>query len=145
MLLHPENPVLRYCAEGMNLEASKGKTAAGLLFRKAWELAVSDPEYCIAAHYLARAQNSIAEKLDWDQTALRHARNSSEDLRELYPSLYLNIAKNMEDLGDYPHALQHYETALTYVPFLADDGYGRMISGGIRRGLDRVQQQMRPQ
>jgi len=55
-----------------------------------------------------------------------------------YPSLYLNIAKDYEDLHEFVHARKNYEAALSYAHFLNDDGYGKMIRSGITAGMKRT-------
>ena len=55
-----------------------------------------------------------------------------------YPSLYLNIAKSYEDLKDTAHAVEYYNLARTASAMLRDDGYGKMIKGGIEAGLKRT-------
>ncbi len=55
-----------------------------------------------------------------------------------FPSLYLNIAKCYEDLNDFDNAQKNYEAALSYQSKLPADGYGQMITSGIKNGLARV-------
>jgi rifampin ADP-ribosylating transferase len=55
-----------------------------------------------------------------------------------FPSLYLNIAKCYEDLNDLGNAKRNYELALSFSNLLPDDGYGNMIKGGIKNGIERV-------
>ncbi|HTN16307.1 MAG TPA: hypothetical protein VL092_01405, partial [Chitinophagaceae bacterium] len=115
-------------------------------FRQAWYLAANPLEQFIAAHYLARQQDSTAGKLEWDILALDYARKAGEDnVKAAFPSLYLNIAKGYEDLGAMQQALEHYQLALSFGSFLADDGYGNMVLSGIRAGLERVQTQYKNQ
>jgi tetratricopeptide (TPR) repeat protein len=137
MLIDPENPVVQLCARGMELEGDPLKAAA--VFRQAWQLAVSDADKCIAAHYIARHQDSIAEKLSWDALALHHALLvEDEQIAGFYPSLYLNIAKGYEDLQAFEKALAHYHQAERYAAHLPDDGYAHFIRGGISTGIARV-------
>ncbi|HVX52805.1 MAG TPA: hypothetical protein VHB48_21775, partial [Chitinophagaceae bacterium] len=88
----------------------------------------------------ARHQNSATEKLAWDEQCLALAQSiPGEPVQSTYPSLYLNIAKCHEDLGNKQEALRHYKLASSFEHLLADDGYGSMIKAGIKKGLQRVQ------
>jgi rifampin ADP-ribosylating transferase len=135
MLYDPQNKTVQRCAQGMTLEGE----GRGEVFRQAWDEATTDLEKFIAAHYVARHQPSALDKLQWDKTALGHAQHVPDaQVKGAYPSLYLNIAKDYEDLQEFTQACAHYETALSYTPFLNDDGYGKMIRAGITAGLERT-------
>jgi tetratricopeptide (TPR) repeat protein len=137
MQFDPNNKVIQLCAEGMNLEVN-GKPGDALnMYMQAWNIAVTDEEKFIAAHYVARDQSSIQDKLDWDKTALSCALKAITYKPHL-PSLYLNIAKCYEDLHDYNNALENYKLALSFTSLLANDGYGSMIKAGIDNGLERM-------
>jgi tetratricopeptide (TPR) repeat protein len=112
---------------------------AGNLFLQAWHEAQSDFEKFTAAHFVARHQNSVTDKLKWDQTALQMASNvKDESIKGSFPSLYLNIGKCYEDLNEFELAKKNYQLADSYLPFLTDDGYGKMIKSGVLAGLERV-------
>lgn len=118
---------------------AEGTEEALQLFEQAWKESTNEQEKFIAAHYLARQQNTTAEKLQWDETALRYALQVSDDrIKETLPSLYLNIGKCYEDLHDVANAKRHYELALSFAGHLSDDGYGAHIRRGIQNGLERV-------
>ncbi|HTQ29132.1 MAG TPA: hypothetical protein VMI35_13430 [Puia sp.] len=139
MHFDPDNHVVKLCARGMELEASQDPQKAGDLFMQAWEDAKNDFEKFIAAHYVARHQKTIGDKLSWDKTALHFAQKiGDEGMAAYYPSLYLNIAHCYEQLGDRGNAEKNYQNALLYKDCLPDDGYGRMIKSGIERGLARL-------
>ena len=58
-------------------------------------------EKFISAHYVARHQENIQDKLKWDETALNLAlKINDKNIKGALPSLYLNIAKCHEDLKD---------------------------------------------
>ena len=139
MLFDEHNPIVKLCALGMDYEGQGKADEAAATFRKAWDEAHSDLEKCAAAHYVARHQPGVAGKLSWDETALRHAL-LVDDARICgsYPSLYLNIAKCLEDLNRPAEANEHYRKALSYAHCLNDDGYGSLISAGIRKGIERT-------
>lgn len=139
MQFDPNNHIIKLCAEGMSLEGEGKKEAALQLFEQAWAEASNDFEKFTAAHYVARHQKSIAEKLDWDLLALHHAlKINDEGMKSTYPSLYLNIGKGYEDLHDFESARANYALALSFTTFLPEDGYGQLIKGGILNGIERV-------
>lgn len=139
MQFDPNNPIIKLCAEGMMLEGEGKKEAAADLFLKAWSEAHSDFEKFIAAHYVARHQNTISDKLKWDLAALQHAvKVDEQNISSMLPSLYLNVAKCYEDLGDTDLARANYRNALLNTEYLPNDGYGEMIKNGIARGIERV-------
>jgi tetratricopeptide (TPR) repeat protein len=134
------NPVIKLLAEGMNFEGEGKKEEAIKCFHKAWNTSLTDFEKCISAHYIARHQNTVIEKLEWDEKALNIALTiNEEEIKGLLPSLYLNIAKCHEDLNNYLNANKNYKLALSYLQYLSNDGYGKMICAGIRNGLQRTE------
>ena len=139
MLFDPENPIIKLCATGMDKEGEGRNDEAAALFLQAWEEAKNNLEKFTAAHYVARHQKTIADKLRWDETALLLAlKINNEEIKGTYPSLYLNIAKGYEDLKEPEKAKKNYQLALSHSKSLADDGYGKMIKLGIKRGIERV-------
>jgi len=117
---------------------------AKLLFLQAWSEASTDLEKFAAAHYVARHQASVQEKLNWDETALTFAlKINDEGMKANYPSLYLNIAKCYEDLEDFDKAQKNYRLALSYVEHLVVNGYGQMIRSGIENGIKRLSENYR--
>lgn len=139
MLFDPENPVNKLCAQGMMLEGEGKPSEAAALFTQAWNEATNDVEKFTAAHYVARHQNSIAGKLQWNEIALKFALAVNDDsARASYPSLYLNIAKGYEDLDDFGKAHENYLLALDATTALPNDGYSNMIRAGINNGIERV-------
>lgn len=139
MQFDPENKINKLCIEGMDLESQGKNEEASMVFVQAWEQASDDKEKFTAAHYVARHQKSVADKLAWDEIALNLALKIKDDsVNGAFPSLYLNIAKGYEDLKDFEKAAKSYEIALSYTNFLHDDGYGKMIKGGIANGLERI-------
>ena len=139
MEFNQDNKVVQLCATGMDLEGQGKLTEASNHFEEAWNLASTDFEKFTAAHYMARHQKSISDKLNWDMTALNHALNISDDsIKETLPSLYLNIGKCYEDLGDFENAKNNYKSAFSFSTYLPDNGYGNMIKAGINRALARI-------
>ena len=139
MEFDPNNNVVKLCAQGMDMEG-KGKPEEGAtLFRQAWNEAANDFEKFTAAHYTARHQKTINDKLQWDETALEFALKMDDDaVKATFPSLYLNIAKCYEDLNDLDNAKRNYAMAISFANCLPDNGYGNMVKGGIMKGIERV-------
>jgi hypothetical protein len=135
MPFESDSPVAELCARGMELTGS----GAAALFAEAWNLAVTDIEKAIAAHYVARSQETMEQKLAWDERALHYALAAdTERTAGFLPSLYLNIAKCHEDLGAVESALLNYRLAESSVYSLPDDGYGNLIRNGIANGIARI-------
>jgi len=136
------NNVVKLCAQGMDLEGKGKLEKASKLFLQAWDEATNDFEKFTAAHYVARHQKTVVDKLNWDETALNLALKINDDkMKGRYPSLYLNIAKCYEDLKDVDNAKKNYQLALSFTNLLPDNGYGKMIKGGILNGIERVTKQ----
>ena len=135
----PNNNIVQLCAHGMELEGMGQLAKAAGIFNEAWDQASNDFEKCIAAHYLARHQETASGKLKWDQLALHHALNTNDQsIKPTLASLYLNIGKCYEDLHDPENAKKHYQLAVSYTAFLPHDGYGAMIKRGIESALTRM-------
>jgi len=98
--------------EGTRAEFEHRPEDARAFCQQAWEAHTNDYEACIAAHYVARFQDSPEETLRWNQVALDHA-NSVKDgsVQEFYPSLYLNMGGSYEALGDKSNAEKYYRLA----------------------------------
>ena len=139
MQFDPNNNVVKLCVQGMDKEGEGKLNEAAKLFLQAWNDATNDLDKFTAAHYVARHQKTVADKLQWDETALNLAlKINDEEIKGGYPSLYLNIAKCYEDLKDFANARKNYQLALSFSNLLPDDGYGKMIKSGITDGIDRV-------
>jgi tetratricopeptide (TPR) repeat protein len=139
MLFDPANNIVKLCAQGMALEGEGKPEEASIIFLKAWTEATSDIEKFTAAHYVARHQNSVEDKLIWDERALNIALNiKDKNIHSSLPSLYLNIAKCYEDLDNLELAGKNYQFALLYSNELPDSGYSQWIKGGILNGMERV-------
>ena len=143
MEFNQDNKVIQLCAKGMELEGQGKLTEATNYFEEGWNFAGTDLEKFIAAHYVARHQKNISDKLKWDNTALRHALNvEDEGIKEALPSLYLNIGKCYEDLNDLENARSNYQSAFSFATSLPDNGYGNMIKAGINKGFDRIKEKI---
>ncbi len=139
MIFDPGNKIVKLCADGMHAEGLGEMEKAGNLFLQAWQEAQSYFEKFTAAHFVARHQESVSDKLKWDQTALQMAFNvKDEHIKGSFPSLYLNIGKCYEDLNNFILAKENYNLAYSYLDFLPEDGYGKMIKSGVLAGMERV-------
>lgn len=139
MQFDTNNKIVKLCAQGMTLEGEGKKEEAFKLFQQAWDEATSDFEKFTSAHYVARHQKSVVEKLKWDEISLQSAlKINDETVKGTYPSLYLNIAKCYEDLNDFDNARKNYQLGLSFTDLLPDNGYGNMIKVGIKNGIERV-------
>ena len=83
------NPVIQLCMEGTRAEFEYRMEEAGLLYEQAWNARTDNYEACIAAHYVARFQESAEESLRWNQVALDHANAiNDERVKDFHPSLF---------------------------------------------------------
>jgi tetratricopeptide (TPR) repeat protein len=106
------NPVIKLCIAGTQAEFMHLKDVACEFYRQAWESATDDFEACVAAHYMARCQDSPEENLRWNQEALERASAVDDDqIKEFYPSLYLNMGRSYELLDDQEKAAKYYALA----------------------------------
>jgi len=139
MEFDPNNPVVQLCVKGMNAESEGKIEEARQLFQQAWDMATNDFEAFTAAHYLARNQEDPNDNLKWNLEALARASAiKDESTRGYYPSLYLNVAKSYETLGNMEEAARHYQLAADSCKHLPDGKYADMIKSGISAGLKRV-------
>jgi len=123
MEFDPNNKVIKLCVEAMNMEATGKPEEASRLFLQAWNESTNDFEKFIAAHFVARHQENVSDKLRWLETALAFAlKVNSEAVWGAFPSLYLNIAKCYEELGDPVNAKKNYDLSNSVTPNQLDKG-----------------------
>ena len=138
--MDPDNPVVKYCIQGMECESSGRIAEASRLFMTAWTQSIDDFERCVAAHYVARHQKEPVEALMWNQRSLNHANGvRDERVREFYPSLYLNMGKAHEDLGNREDARRFYQTAEKFLDSLPEGRYSTVVREAVERALGRIQ------
>ena len=98
--------------EGTRAEFEHRLEVARRLYQQAWEARMDDYDACIAAHYMARFQGSVEESLHWNQLALNHANAvNDERVMDFYPSLYLNLGRSYELVGNQGEAQRYYGLA----------------------------------
>ena len=137
--MDPENPVVKLYVEGMKAELEGRPDDARLLFLQAWEQSTDNYDACVAAHYVARHQKTPEETLYWNQESLTRADAvDDERVHAFYPSLYLNMGKAHEDLGDIEQAWKYYQLASARADSLPEGRYADTVRDGIKRGLQRV-------
>ena len=106
------NPVIQLCVEGTRAEFEYRNEDARILYKQAWEARKDDYDACIAAHYVARFQESVEDSLHWNHLALMHANAVNDEMvKDFYPSLYLNLGRSYELLGDQVEAQRYYALA----------------------------------
>jgi tetratricopeptide (TPR) repeat protein len=141
-MIDPDNPVVRLCAEGIEREAQHRYADALALYRQAWDLHTDHYEACIAAHYLARQQETLQESLHWNRIALDSALAArSEQVAGLLPSLYLNLGWSHEVLNEPAQARRLYQEGAACLPALPAGPYTDTVCDGITRGLERTTDQ----
>src|ERR1700737_2847531 len=96
---------------------------------------------------MADVQDDVREELAWDLRALEAADGLTDERVQqagigsvggLYPSLHLNLGEAYRKLGSVEQARDHLERGRAAVDALGEDGYGRMIKGGLDRLADRL-------
>ena len=137
--MNPDNPIVKLCAEGMAAEGQGRRADAKRLFEQAWDASRDDFEACIAAHYVARHQASPEATFEWNERALRRAEAAGDErVHGFFPSLYLNYAHSLEQLGRTAEAHRHYELAEARLGDLPAGGYAELVRGGVTAGLQRT-------
>lgn len=123
MEFNPDNPVVKHCLQGMEMEGSNRPEEARTCFRRAWEVATNDYEKFMAAYYLARHQDTTRDRLKWLETSLQLALQvNDEGVKGAFPSLYQKIAGCYAELGEYEPAKKNRELAATFSEKPSDKG-----------------------
>ena len=119
----PNNPVVQLCLQGMEMEAKGNPDEALRIFLQAWNEANNDLENFLAAHFIARQQNNVHDKIKWTETALEFALKINDNtVKGAIPSLYFNLAKYYEELGDSANAKKNHELAASLADKVYDKG-----------------------
>jgi rifampin ADP-ribosylating transferase len=107
----------------MEMEGKDQPEEAGRLFLLAWNESTNDFEKFLAAYYVARHQENPSDKLKWYETSLQFAlKVNNEMVNGALATLYANIAKCYEDIGDADKAIKNYELAESFKNILTDKG-----------------------
>ena len=106
------NPVIIHCIEGIWAELDDRPDDARIHYQRAWKASTNDYEACIAAHYLARAQDTPEASLQWHMRALELAYASpQENVHDFYPALHMSIGHAYKQLGGMVQAQRYYRLA----------------------------------
>jgi tetratricopeptide (TPR) repeat protein len=119
MEFDPNNYIVKLCLQGIALEEKGKPEEASRIFLKAWNEATNDFEKFMAAHYVARHQENVIDKLKWLETALQFAlKVNNEAVTSAFPS----IAKCYEDLHDPDKARKNYDLSTSFANAPSDKG-----------------------
>jgi tetratricopeptide (TPR) repeat protein len=123
MQFDPKNNIVKLCLQGIAAEENGRPEEAGKVFLQAWDEAANEFEKFLAAHFIARRQKDVSDKLKWLETALRLALNINNDMvKAAFPVLYKEIAGCYEDLNDPGNAKKNYESANSFTNEPSDKG-----------------------
>src|SRR5258708_38741287 len=115
MEFNPHNNVIKLCLQGMAMEEKGNPDEASRLFLQAWDESTNDFEKFTAAHYVARHQEKVSDRLKWLEIALQSALCVNYDaLKGAFPSLYSNISKCYGELGGLNDATKNRELCMSY-------------------------------
>lgn len=123
-----DNPVIQLCIAGTQAEFDGRPDDACRLYATAWEATTDDFEACVAAHYVARCQPDAKTTLRWNQIALARAEAvNDERVQPFFPSLYLNLGRSYEVLGQSILARHYYDLAAALgIQHQPDTGQSRL-------------------
>ncbi len=137
--MDPENTVVKLCVQGMEEEGKGNNEQASSLFAQAWAESRNDFERCIAAHYVARHQATAEQTLNWNQQAMHCAHRVCDgSADQFFASLYLNLGKSYEEIGNGERAAELYRCAAARLGVVPPGAYRDIVQDGIERGLLRV-------
>lgn len=123
MEFNPNSNVIQRCVQAMDMEEKGKPEEAGKIFLQAWDEAANDFEKYITAYFVARHQENISGKLKWLETALQFAlKINNDNVKSAFPSLYLNIARCYESLGDIDNAKKNHELSVSFRNNPSDKG-----------------------
>lgn len=123
MEFNQNNHIVRLCLQGIGMEQKGKLEEASKIFLQAWNEATNDFEKFISAHYVARYQKNISDKLQWLEKDLQLALKINDDtVKSAFSPLYSNIAKCYEELGDSDKAKKNYILATSFNDKPSDKG-----------------------
>lgn len=107
-----DNPVIQLCVAGTQAEFQHKWDEAKAFYEQAWKIQTNPYEGCLAAHYMARFQVDPNIEFEWNKKALLLAQSIEDDrVISFLPSLFLNMGKSYEKLGDFVSAQMYYNKA----------------------------------
>lgn len=123
MEFSPFNNIVKLCLQGMEMEGNGKPEEASKVFLQGWEQATNDFEKFLTAHYVARHQKTVSDRLHWLETTLQFALKINDDaVKSAFPSLYFNIGKCYEELNKPDKAKEHFDLANSYKYNPSDKG-----------------------
>jgi len=123
MEFNQNNNIVRLCLQGIAMEKKGENEEASKIFSQAWDEARDDFEKFIAAHFVARHQKNVADKLKWLTIDLELAlKIHDERVQSALAPLCTNIATCYEELGDTVEAKKNYDLAASCDDKLSDKG-----------------------
>lgn len=133
------NPVLAAVNRGIEAERAGDVNAAREAYDEAWTKARDDYEQCVAAHYVPRLIDDMAEKLRWNQIALECADSVGDERVEgFYASLHANVGFCLEGLRDEDGARSAYQRAKECLTNVPAGPYREQVEATIEGALDRL-------
>lgn len=103
---------VQLCVAGTAAEREHRLDDARRLYREAWEAATDDYQSAVAAHYIAHLEPDPSEALRWNIEALRRAELVGDGRAdEFFGSLYVNLGRSYELVGDEGRARRYYALA----------------------------------
>lgn len=115
MAFSPNNPVVQLCLQGMKIEDKGNPGQALQLFLQAWETASNDFDKFIAAHYVARLQDTVQDQLKWLKINLQFALKVNDAaVKPAFSSMYSNMAKCYKHLGDDGNREKYQDLAFAH-------------------------------
>ena len=147
----PDEVMVRV-GQGIDLSHGGERDAARQLFSEVWSDIGGDggdPFHRLAvAHSMADVQDDPRDELTWDLRALQAADlitdkraaqgGVTNGVTTFYPSLHLNLGECYRKLGKIDSAREHLLLGQAAIGALGDDGYGKMISGGLDKFAERL-------
>jgi hypothetical protein len=119
----PNNEIVKLCIKGMGMEERGMAKEAASLFLQAWNDASDDFEKFLSAHFMARCQEQVSDKLRWLETALHLAQEINDDaVRSAFPPLYLAISNCYAEMGDPGQAERNRRLAELFDATPSDKG-----------------------
>lgn len=123
MEFSPFNTVVKLCLQGMEKEEQGKPEEASKLFLQSWKEATNDFEKFLAAHYVARHQTSVSDKLKWLETSLEFAIKVNDNtVKSALPSLYVNISNCYKEINNNFKAKEYSDLANSYKYNPSDKG-----------------------
>lgn len=139
------DPTMAWIERATELGQRGERSAARIMLAEIWshigEELGDALHQCAIAHAMADVQDDVREELVWDLRALAAAGRITDEraaragvpspAAAFFPSLHLNVAECYRKLGELDRAREHLRLGRAAEPALDDDGYGRMVTGGL--------------